>query len=143
MKVGNFSASKASKTLGTAAGVVSGMVLSNGISSVVPLENKTASKAVVALVGVATAVLASGSDSLAKTARNVGIGMAAQQVKEIVKEVVAPHLPDNDFIKESFEQTTSVSTTEARAALNARRKRRMASPMPYRMGSPAKGFIAG
>lgn len=137
MKMQKFSGKNTASALAQTGGIVGGMLLSNGASELVPLSNKTLSKAIVAGVGIATAVFVGGNDGLATTARAIGIGMAAQQGKEIIKDLAAPHLPNVKFIKDSFEQPTiAPATTEA---LNAARKRRkLGNPttasMPFRMG---------
>ena len=136
MKLGKFSGAKAANALGTAAGVGTGMLLSNGLSHIIPMENKTAVKGIVTAFGVAGMILFSGDGTVSKIAKDVSMGVAVQQTKELAKEFITPHLPDGNgavtkFINASFENDAATN-----APVNVKR---LASPHQYmmRMANPS------
>lgn len=147
MKIGKFSGDKAGSAFGQAAGVIGGALLSNGAASAIPLDNKTAAKAIVAAVGVAGMIFVSGNDTAAKIVRGVSLGMAAQQGKELIKEVATPMLPSGNgtvtkFINDSFKNSgTLVASSETKTYALGRGKRRgrMGSPELFAMANPGMG----
>lgn len=136
MKVQNFSAKKAGNVVAQAGGLVGGMLLSNGTTEAIPLSNKMYRQAIVLAAGVAVATLVGGEDTMAKTVRSVGLGMAAQQAKELVKGTAAPHLPNVKFIKDSFEQQSLPASAEAlNRALAGRKRRGLGNATPFKLGN--------
>lgn len=108
MKLEKITAKKAVGVVGQTTGFVGGMVLSNGVSDAIPVENKNTARAIVAAAGLVGALVIPGSSSIAKTGKAASIGMAAQQLKEIVVDVIKPHLPENNgkvaqFVNASLE----------------------------------------
>lgn len=124
MKVNKFTAKSVVDSLECAGGIIAGSMLSNGVTEAlpVPADKKTLAKGGVALAGVAMASLIGGNDTLAKAARNACIGMAVQQGREIVEEVVAPYLPEpngeyaNKFLHDVMGSKKTAVTTSAAPA---------------------------
>lgn len=150
MKIGKVSAEKVGSALAQTGGLVAGMLVSNGVSKAIPLDNSLASKGIVLGVGLAALTLVSGQDTGTKIVRSIGAGIAGQQAKEIIKEVATPHLPDVKFIKDSFEaldQPASSSTANAMGALNRSlaARRSMGNPV-FKLGNAqpqTSSFVIG
>lgn len=126
----------------TVGGVALGSKLSKGASAVLPIDDKTTAKAVLAGVGLATALFVDGDDILAQGIRAVGAGMAAQQSGEMLDDAVKDSLPKGDkktdkFLQASFGQLP-VSGGAGGALAGRRRltrsRRRLGEPSVLRMG---------
>ena len=136
MKIAKFSSKNAGDALAQAGGVAAGMLLSNGASAAIPLSNSMARKGIVLVAGLAAVALVNGTDTGAKAVRAMGVGIAAQQAKELIKEVASPHIPNVKFLNDAFEKTTPTPATEGVAASLAARRRnaRLGNPM-FKMGT--------
>lgn len=93
MKLGKLKGDKVTSTLGQTVGVIGGAMASKGVAGILPIQNKTIAKGVIALAGVAIATMVDGSDTAAKAVRSIGLGMAVQQGNEIISDAVKPALP--------------------------------------------------
>lgn len=139
-KIKKPNSKRTTEALVTVGGVVLGSKLSKGASAVVPIDNKTTAKAVLAGVGLATALFVDGDDTLAQGIRAVGAGMAAQQGGELLDDAIKDSLPKGDkktdkFLQASFGQLANPGM----AALAGRRRltrsrRRLGEPNVLRMG---------
>lgn len=142
MKIQKFKTDNAANALGTAAGVVAGAMLSSGVSGAIPMQNKTAAKAIVAVAGVALTAFVGGQDAGAKAVRNIGIGMAAQQGKEIISDAVKPMLPANtgkatQFLHDAVGGGSAPVQGAVAASMAARLGRaRMGNPDLFKMANP-------
>jgi len=142
MKIAKFSTKKTVSAVGQTAAVAGGMLLSNGVSSVLPFDNKTAAKGIVAALGLAGAIFIDGNDMVSKIAQGLSLGMSAQQVKELVKDVAQSSLPANDgskineFINAAFENN-AVAQTTMRSMGNPNFRFRLANPNQHQ---PAREF---
>ncbi|WP_323027979.1 hypothetical protein [Gelidibacter japonicus] len=142
MKIQKFKTDNAGNALGTAAGVIAGAMLSSGVSGAIPMQNKTAAKAIVAVAGVALTAFVGGQDAGAKAVRNIGIGMTAQQGKEIISEAVKPMLPAStgkatQFLHDALGSGGLAVSLNARSAMAARLGRaRMGNPDLFKMANP-------
>jgi hypothetical protein len=148
MKLGKFTTSKASGALGTAVGVGAGMLLSNGLKSVIPVNNETAVKGIVAAAGVAGMILISGNDTISKIAKNVAIGAAVQQTTSLAKEFATPHLPSGNgkvakFINASFENDTVIPVVASSQVKRLANPMRMASPNSESYAHISERIIGG
>ena len=142
----------AGKALVTTGGVVTGALASNAGASALTsiVKNGMIAKGVVALTGVAVAIGFSKNNFVA----GAGIGAAGQQVKELVKEVATPHLPDVQLIKDAFEVPALPTAGDGAGRAMARslagrmaRGRSMGNPT-FRMGNgpvrtTGSKFVAG
>lgn len=139
MKLQKFKADNAGSALATVLGVATGAMLSGGVSGAIPVKNKTAVKAIVAVTGVALASLVGGQDTMAKVVRNIGVGIAAQQGKEVLSDTLKPMLPANTNIVTKFlhdslgSETASVSGGELAKSLA---RARMGNPDQFAMANP-------
>lgn len=112
MKIKKVTGNSVGNAVETVLGVAVGAMLSNGVSEIIPIGNKTAVKALVAGAGILGAAVIGGDDTLSKLARNASIGMAGQQGKEIIVDTVKPMLPAatgsgvNKFLHDVFESST-------------------------------------
>lgn len=144
MKLQKFKTDAAGSAIGTALGVTAGAMLSGGISGVIPIKNQTIAKAIVAVTGVALATLVGGQDTAAKAVRNIGIGMTAQQGKELISDAVKPMLPANTGMATKFLHDTmgggghaGWSAPSVEGGLSARLARaRMGNPDMFAMATP-------
>lgn len=128
MKLKKITTANATSTIGQGMAVVGGMLVSNGVSAVLPIQNKTVAKAILTAVGFAGAIAGSNS----KVLSGVALGMGVQQAKELIKDVVADKLPANDgstvknFINSAFENNGGVAQAPA---LNSPYRFRLANPI--------------
>lgn len=144
MKLQKFKADAAGSAIGTVLGVATGAMLSGGVSGAIPVNNKTVVKAIVAITGVALATLVGGQDTAAKVVRNIGIGMSAQQSKEILSENLKPMLPADTNVATKFlhdslgsGQSMSSGLKSALAARIGRSRKRMGNPnLEFQMAIP-------
>ena len=142
MKIEKFKTENATSALGQAAGVAAGAMLSSGVSGVIPIKNKLAVKGIVAVTGVALATMVGGKDTAAAAIKSIGVGMAAQQAKEMISDVVSPMLPSkpgklNQFLRDAVGAKPAVAPEAMSGVLAARLARaRMGNPDQYRMANP-------
>jgi hypothetical protein len=120
-------------------GVMVGAKLSKGASSVSPIKNATATKAILAAAGVLVAATVKGTDNVSSFAKGAGAGMAAQQLGEIVDDFVKPMLPAptgtvSKALNEAFGGSTTVVPLETKEAMAARLGRKMGNPL-FKMGN--------
>lgn len=147
MKVTKPTPKKAIGFAGQAAAIVGGMMLSNGVSSVIPFDNKTAVKGILAAAGIVGASVFAGSDTTSKAIQSICVGITAQQAKELVKELGGQHLPADDgtavksFVNAMFEQGSGAVATST-PALNSPYKFALANgAQPQPVSAPVKkGF---
>ena len=95
MKIKKPTGKSLAGVLETGVGIVAGAKLSKGISGIIPLENRTYSKAIVLAGSILLASTMEGNDTLSKLAINATVGMAAQQGSELIDELVQPTLPES------------------------------------------------
>lgn len=132
---------KAGSTIATATGIGTGMLVSNGVTSTVPFDNKNAARALVLAAGLAGAIFINGKTRLAKFGKDASIGMVAQQGKALLTDAVKDHLPKgdgvvNEFINASFE-VPNITTGPTTKSMNSPFMR-LGTPDVYRsqLGNP-------
>lgn len=133
MKVTKIKTSNVGNALGSAAGIAVGALASNAVVGLIPIDNATGKRALVAVAGALAASVVAGTDTTASIVRNVCIGMAGQQTKELVKEFATPYAPDVKVIKDALEVPAIVPAAAARSM--GRLASRMGNAqLPVRMG---------
>lgn len=148
MKLQKFKTDNATGALGTATGVIVGAMLSSGVSGVIPMNNKTAVKAIVGVTGLALATFVGGTDTAAKAIRTIGAGMAAQQGKEMISDAVKPHLPaatgkGSQFLHDALGSPEQFKMASALGARVRRVRKKLGNP-DFQMAQaiPQGGFAA-
>lgn len=123
--------------------VGAGMILSKGISEVIPVDNSIAKKAITGTLGLVGSTVIGGSDAIAKAGKGLCVGMAATQVVEGVSEATASLLPANDgtaakrFVNAALGSNGSGSTLAApRRKGRVRRRLGTVQPNEFRLASP-------
>lgn len=128
MKFKKPNASSVGSTLGAAAGIAVGAMVSNGVVGLIPIDHSVGKKALVAVAAAVGAAVISGQDTTSEVARNLCIGMAGQQVKNLVQEVAKPYAPDSKFIKDALEVQSLPAPAAAARAMGKALGRGMGSP---------------